>query len=232
MKNSHIITIGGSSSTGKTFLANKLLETQNKLYLDMSNSYHQLVTSKNINEKNIFKYNKDVIFEKLRYIDRRVEELILNEYDDDYNIQCKLNNGDIVNLSDISEKYLKIVLLICAIRDKFDLIIDNFDLCFIGSGHSKIIKMLLREIYMNKNKAIFTFTDLSQFQLFSLSIDKKINKNFYMTAYFYDTDKFEYLELDYAKLAFTINHIYNREARKLLDIDRDIDMKPMDLKDY
>ena len=91
--------------------------------------------------------------------------------------------------------------------------------------------MLFRSL--SKVRIVLTSTDIGIWQMFSLCLPKEMSKTFFTVAFDNKTNTFEHLELDYLKLAYTINLIYNKNMRRLLELDgEDRPLRPSDEKDY
>lgn len=230
-----IITICGGSASGKSFLAREMmtneLKNNNFVTLDMEGKMkHYLIEEfgslKDINNKKSF-----YIYNKLKYADSRINSVNNNSNNSDYIVT--LDDGSEKSLEEVSNKYIKLLTLFIALKNKKNIIVDNFDLCFTGSGFRNIINAIISEIQYNKNKVIFTFTDMNLWQLFSLSIPKEMDKKFIFTKYMYKDMKYSFLELSYNDLAYTINYLYDKEVRKNLnETNKNKRFKPADLKQY
>ena len=232
---SKIITICGGSASGKSFLAREMmtneLKNNNFVTLDMEGKMkHYLIEEfgslKEVNNKKSY-----YIYNKLKYADPRINSVNNNSNNSDYIVT--LDDGSEKSLEEVSNKYIKLLTLFIALKNKKNIIVDNFDLCFTGSGFRNIINAIISEIVYNKNKVIFTFTDMSLWQLFSLSIPKDVDKKFIFTKYMYKDMKYDHLELSYNDLAFTISYLYDKEVRKELEEkNKNKRFKPADLKQY
>lgn len=230
-----IISICGGSASGKSVLAREMmvkeLKSKNFVTLDMEGKMkHYLIEEfgslKDINNKKSF-----YIYNKLKYADPRINSVNNNSNNSDYIVT--LDDGSEKSLEEVSNKYIKLLTLFIAIKSKKDILVDNFDLCFTGSGFRNIINAIISEIQYNKNKVIFTFTDMNLWQLFSLSIPKEMDKKFIFTKYLYKEMKYSFLELSYNDLAYTINYLYDKEVRKNLnETNKNKRFKPADLKQY
>lgn len=238
MKSKHqVITINGHSGHGKSTFAKKFIDNS-FIEIDLSEDVLDNVLSdyEDLDLDVINKGKPEILFDRLRYADPRVIRLELKKNEEvNYIVAIINDNGkeEEVFLSKVSKKYRKILALVILIRNKKNLFIDNYDYIFVGSNFRKVTEMLIREIKLSKIKVVLTSTDIGIWQMFSLCLPKEMSKTFYTVAFDNNTNTFEHLELDYLKLAYTINLIYNKNMRRLLELEEeDRPLRPSDEKDY
>lgn len=224
-----ITSIFGNSRSGKTTLA-KSIDTYNEyLYIDCSELKDDLMIDSHLDKNLLNKGRPEVLFNKLRYIDPKVAEIRIKELDDNNIFEAVLIDGSIVPINKISKKYFSILIVILLLRNKKNVILDNFDSLFIGSNNKHIYNMIIKEMDINNTKNILTFTDVSLWQSFSLSIPLEMGKKFVITGYDAHTDTYDNLILDYKKLAYTVNFIYDKSIKRSMEENRP--MRPSDSKE-
>lgn len=239
MSNKHqVITINGHSGTGKTTLAKSLIDNS-FIELDLLNEniYEFLLEEDTYDVEVLNRGKPEILFDRLRYADPRVIRLELKNNEDSRYIVAIINdngNEKEVLLSNISRRYRMLLNLILLIRNKKNIFIDNFDLLFVGSNFKKVIEMIIREIKLSKVRFILTSTDIGIWQLFSLCLPKEMSKTFYMTTFNNKTNSFEHINLDYMKLAYTLNVMYDQNIKRILENEEDKErpLRPADMKDY
>lgn len=221
-KNSlHITTIWGSVSSGKTTLAKELFEKRKYVYVDMNNILHDYSLDQYMNPKVLLNGKPEILASKMQYADPRITDILVNEIEDNkYILTTESFEGIEVPINKTSRKYQMIINLIMLIRSRNNLLIDNLDIADIGKDNSKIYKLLVKEIENSKSNVTITFTNISLWQLFSLIISKNTHKKFFMTKF--SENGYEHLELDYLKLAFTINKIYDSAVKQAMEENRTI----------
>lgn len=239
MKNKYqVITINGHSGSGKTTLAKSLID-KSFIELDLLNeNIHDFLLEDDVYDVEVINRGKpEILFDRLRYADPRVIRLeIKNNEDSKYIIAIINDNGNEkeVLLSNVSKRYRTLLNLILLIRNKKNIFIDNFDFLFVGSNFRKVVEMIIREIKLSKIKIVLTSTDIGVWQLFSLCLPKEMSKTFYMTTFSNKTNSFEHMNLDYVKLAYTLNIMYDQNIKRLLENEEDKErpLRPADMKDY
>lgn len=223
--NLHITTIYGNSVSGKTTLAKNISNKKDSLYIDMYTILQDYNAFNGIDNNVINNGKPEILFDKLSYADSRVKELTLVDVEGDSVIMAILDSGEIVQLNKVSRKYQMLLNLILLIRNKKNLVIDNLDILNIGSNTSAIYKLLIKEIETRKNNVTLTFTDITLWQLFSLKIPKEVRKKFIMCAR--TNEGFEHMEIDYLKLAYTVNFLYDKSLKVAIEEDRNL--RPSDI---
>lgn len=219
--NLHITTIWGNVGSGKTTLAKDLFGKRNYVYVDMNTILQDYSLDQYINPKVLLNGKPEILASKMQYADPRITKLTLEEIEDDrYIISTEMFDGNIVPFNKTSRKYQMILDLIMLIRSRNNLLIDNFDVANVGRNNSHIYKLIVKEIENSKSNIALTFTDISLWQLFSLSISKDTHKKFFMTKF--SEDGYKNIELDYLKLAFTINYMYDSAVKKAIKEERKI----------
>lgn len=221
---SKIITIWGNSRTGKTTLAKKFGKVS--IYLDLMDKSKVRDSVKDLSNLN---FKSNFIVNKLKYIDSTIEHL---EIIDDYVYLKHVDSDNLVPLFSESLRVQYFLYIISLIRSKENLIIDNFDLLYIGSGYKHLVKFILSEIFFAKNSVVFVFTDLCQFQLVSLHIGKNMDKDFYITKYDYKTKSYENMKLNYNHMLYIISNYYNNANREGFKQIEHIKFVPMDMVSY
>lgn len=224
-----ITTIFGNSCSGKTTLANSFNTHGDYLYIDCANMSNDYLIDCHIDKSLIEKGKPQVLFNKLRHIDPKVVEVVSQEVDDSIVFEAVLHDGSIVPFNKISKKYSAILNIILLLRNKKNLILDNFDSLFIGSANNNIYNMIIKEIDINNTKTIFTFTDLTLWQSLSLAIPLEMGKKFIVTKYDPTEDSYDNMVLDYKKLAYSVNFLYDRSLKKSIEEDRP--MRPSDCRE-
>lgn len=210
--NLHITSIYGNSTSGKTFLAKKLFGSRKYVYVDMETILTDYNLDQYIDFKTLLRGKPEILFSKLSAVDKQITNVLIRKQDDEVFIEAELHGEDErVRFNQLSSKYRKILYLIMLIRSKQNLVIDNLDMLNIGTGFNKILELIIREIVNSKLNVSVTFTDIGLWQLFCLLIPKDVHKKFIMTKY--DNGEFEHMEIDYLKLAYTVNYIVDKQVR-------------------
>lgn len=219
--NLHITTIWGNVGSGKTTLAKDLFGKRNYVYVDMNTILQDYSLDQYINPKVLLNGKPEILASKMQYADPRISNLILEEIEDDrYFICTETFDGNVLPFNKTSRKYQMLLNLIMLIRSRNNLLIDNLDVANVGRTNSHIYKLIVKEIENSKSNVTLTFTDISLWQLFSLSISKDTHKKFFMTKF--SEDGYDNIELDYLKLAFTINSMYDSAVKKAVKEDRKV----------
>lgn len=217
-----IHSIFGNVSTGKTYLAKSLVADKNYIYIDCNDIINNVEIDNYIDKKKINNGTPEVLFNKLIYADPRVISLEYNIDlpNEDMVISAKLDTDEIVPLNQISKKYHSLLYIILLIRSKNNIILDNLDVLNTGSHFKVLLELLISEIKFNKVKVVTTFTDISLWQLFSLSIPKEMEKDIIMTKYDYKEKSFDHMSIDYAQLAYSANFMFDKMMKKALSEKR------------
>lgn len=221
---SKVITICGNSRTGKTTLAKKFGKMS--VYVDLVDKNKLKDSVKDLTN---LKFRSNFIVNKLKYLDNTITEL---QVIGDYVYLKHIGSDNLIPLHNESHRVQYFLYIISLIRSKENLIVDNFDLIYIGSGYKHLVKFILSEIFFAKNQVVFVFTDLCQYQLVSLYVAKNMEKEFYLTKYDYKSNSYEHMELNYNHMLYIISKYYNNSHREGFKNISDIELAPMDMVSY